>query len=114
MLEVKSFKEAGVEYFTLAQSLVKRRDLRTSSLMVLLHGLALIKAEEPIRTIRSNITKYLGSLGLNRKLVEETYYILCIDFILDVISFNMDAYLPKINDLIAILPLFEEEKFEIF
>ena len=110
LLEIKSYKEAGLEYFRLAQSLAKRRDLRTSSLTILLHGLAYIKAEEPIQTIRSNIKKYLDSLGLNKKLVEETYYILCIDFILDVISFKMDTFLSKINDLLEILPLFDEEK----
>ncbi len=114
LLEIKSYKEAGLEYFRLAQSLAKRRDLRTSSLTVLIHGLALIKAEEPIKTIRSNIRKYLESLGLNKKLVEETYYILCIDFILDVISFKMDTFLSKINDLLEILPLFDEEKFDLF
>ena len=78
--------------------------------MVLLHGLALIKANEPIRTTRSNINNYLDSLGFNKKLVEETYYILCIDFILDVISNKMDKYLSAIKDLLEILPLFEEEK----
>jgi hypothetical protein len=110
LLEAKLFKEAALEYLRLAQSLAKRRDLRTSSLMVLLHGLALIKAGEPIQTIRSHILTHLGSLGLNKKLVEDTYYILCIDFILDVISYKMDNYLPKLKDLLEILPLFDEEK----
>ena len=110
LLEVESYKDSGLEYYRLAQSLVKRRDLRTSSLMILLHGLALIKAKEPINTTRSNINRYLASLGLNKKLVEETYFILCIDFILDVISNKMDKYLSAIKDLLEILPLFEEEK----
>jgi hypothetical protein len=114
LLETKSYKEAGSEYFRLAQSLAKKRDLRTSSLTILLHGLAYIKAEEPINTIRLSIRKYLDSLGFNKKLVEETYNILCIDFILDVISFKMDIFLPKINDLLEILPLFDEEKFDLF
>ncbi|MFX0074778.1 MAG: hypothetical protein ACFE96_05015 [Candidatus Hermodarchaeota archaeon] len=109
LLEAKSFKEAGLEYLRLAQSLAKRRDLRTSSLMVLLHGLAFIKAEEPINTIRSNVLTYLGTLGLNKRLVEDTYYILCIDFILDVISYKIDNYLSKLRDLLEILPLFDEE-----
>ena len=110
LLFIKSYKKAGLEYFSLAQSLAKRRDFRTSTLMILLQGLAYLKAEEPIKTIRSIIKSYLDSLGLNKKLVEDTYYILCIDFILDVISYKIDKYLSKIKDLLVILPLFEEEK----
>ncbi len=110
LLEIKSFKEVGLEYFKLAESMSKRRDFRTSSLMILLHGLALIKANEPIQKIRSNISRFLDSLGLNKKLVKDTYYIRCIDFILDVISNKLDKYFSKVNDLLEILPLFEEEK----
>lgn len=110
LLEMKSYKEVGLEYLRLAQSISKRRDFRTSSLMILLHGLAFIKANESTQKIRSNIKSYLDSLGLNKKLVEDTYYILCIDFILDVISYKIDKYFTKIKDLLEILPLFEEEK----
>ena len=45
-----------------------------------------------------------------KRFVEDTYYIRCIDFILDVISNKMDKYLSKINGLLEMLPLFEEEK----
>jgi len=110
LLEIKSFKEVGLEYLTLAESISKRRDFRTSSLMILLHGLALLKANEPIQKIRSNISRFLDSLGFNKNLVEDTFYIRCINFILDVISNKMDKYLSKINGLLEILPLFEEEK----
>jgi hypothetical protein len=114
LLELESYKEASEEYLKLAQILAKRRDLRTSSLMVLLHGLALIKAKEPISAVRSNVKSYLDSLGFNKRLVEETYYILCIDFILDVLSYEMENYFANINSLLEVLPLFDEEKFEIF
>ncbi len=110
LLEIKSYKEVGLEYLRLAQSISKRRDFRTSSLMILLHGLALIKANESPMKIRSDIRKFLDLLGLNKKLVEDTYYILCVDFILDVISYKINKYLTKIYDLLEILPLFEEEK----
>jgi hypothetical protein len=110
LLEIKSFKEVGLEYFKLAESMSKRRDFRTSSLMILLHGLALLKADEPIQMIRSNISRSLDSLGFNKEIVEDTYYIRSINFILDVISNKMDKYLSKINGLLEILPLFEEEK----
>ena len=114
LLELESYKEASQEYLNLAKTLAERMDLRTSSLMVLLHSLALIKAKEPVNTARSNIRMYLDSLGLNKRLVEETYYILCIDFILDVLSYEMENYFSNINSLLEVLPLFDEEKFEIF
>ena len=110
LLEIMAFEEIGLEYFKLAESMSKRRDFRTSSLMVLFHGLALIKSEESTQKIRSNISRFLDSLGLNKKLVEDTYYIRCIDFILDVISNKMDKYFSKLNGLLEILPFFEEEK----
>ncbi|MHA1478363.1 MAG: hypothetical protein ACTSPU_09205, partial [Promethearchaeota archaeon] len=110
LLEIKSFKEVGLEYLTLAESMSKKRDFRTSSLMILLHGLALLKTNEPIQKIRSNISRFLDSLGFNKNLVEDTFYIRCINFILDVISNKIDKYLSKINGLLEILPLFEEEK----
>ncbi|MBY8988601.1 MAG: hypothetical protein KGD61_09120 [Candidatus Lokiarchaeota archaeon] len=110
LLESRSYNEAGLEYFRLAQVLSKRRDFRTSSLMILLHGLALIKSKESTQKIRLNVNRFLDSLGFNKKLVEDTYYIRCIDFILDAISNKMDKYLSKINGLLEMLPLFEEEK----
>ncbi|MHA2288164.1 MAG: hypothetical protein ACXABG_05205, partial [Promethearchaeota archaeon] len=109
-LEINSLKEVGSEYYRLAESIAKRRDFRTSSLMLLMHGITLIKTNESLQKIRSNIRKYLDSLGLNKKLVEDTYYVLCLDFILDVKSHSLNNYLTKIKDLLEILPLFEEEK----
>nr|MBY9011842.1 hypothetical protein [Candidatus Lokiarchaeota archaeon] len=110
LLESKSYNEAGLEYFRLAKIFSEKRDLRTSSLMILLHGLALIKSNESTKKIRSNVNSYLSSLGLNKQLVKDTYYLSLIDFILDVISNNMDKYLLKIKELLGILPLFVEEK----
>ncbi|NHJ22738.1 MAG: hypothetical protein EAX91_17475 [Candidatus Lokiarchaeota archaeon] len=114
LLENESYKEASQEYLNLAKTLAERMDFGTSALTILFHGLALIKAEEPVDIARSNIKAYLDSLGLNKKHVEETYYILCIDFILDVISYDMEEYISKINTLLEVLPLFDEEKILLF
>jgi len=110
LLENNSFKDAGIEYLKLAYTLSKRKNFESSSLMVLLHGLALIVAKEPLKEIRININSYLSSLGLNKKLLEGTYPIRCIEFLLNVISHNVEKYLPTIKELLDILPLFEEEK----
>jgi len=113
LLENNSFKDAGIEYLKLAYTLSKRKNFESSSLMVLLHGLALLIAKKPLKEIRININSYLTSLGLNKKLLEDTYPIRCIDFLLNVISHNVEKFLPTIREILSILPLFEEEKILI-
>ncbi|MHA1507479.1 MAG: hypothetical protein ACTSO6_02110 [Promethearchaeota archaeon] len=110
LLEKNSFKDAGMEYLKLAYTLSKRKNFESSSLVMLLHGLALLIAKEPLKEIKININSYLTSLGLNKKLLEDTYPIRCLEFLLNVISHNVEKYLPTIKEILEILPLFEEEK----
>jgi hypothetical protein len=112
-LEERAFIEAGSEYLKLSYTLSKRKNFEISSLMVLLHGLALLKANEPLKKIRINIKSYLTSLGLNKKLLKDTYPIRCIEFILKVNSHKVEKYLPTIKEILEILPFFEEEKMLI-
>ena len=109
LLEKNCFKEAGEEYLRLASTLAERKNFESSSLMVLLHGLALFIAKEPLNNIKINISSYLSSLGLNKKLLEDTYAILCIEFFLKVISHKGEKYYPTIKEILGVLPLFEEE-----
>ena len=110
LLEIKNFKNAGEKYLELAYTLTKRKDLETSSLMMLLHGLTLLKSGEPLKSIKNNLNNYLNSLGVNKKLVEETFYIMLILFLIEVKIYNFDKYLHKIKEMLEILPLFEEER----
>ena len=109
-LESNSFKKASIQYLELAKAMSKRKDLRTSSLLILLHGLSLLKANEPIKEIKTKVKNFLDSLGLNKQLVEDTFHITLIKIYLDVISHNLDKYLPHIREMLELLPLFEEEK----
>ncbi|MFX0058579.1 MAG: hypothetical protein ACFE8J_09810 [Candidatus Heimdallarchaeota archaeon] len=113
LLENNQFKVAGEKYLELAKSMSRRQDFQISSLLLLLHGLALLKAGVLTVLIRTNINEVLNSLGLNKKLVEDTYFIRCIIFILDVILYKIEKFSPKIRDLLEILPLFEQEKIFI-
>ncbi|UCC19714.1 MAG: hypothetical protein JSV62_00105 [Promethearchaeota archaeon] len=113
LLESKNFKGAADKYLQLAYSFSKRKDLESSSLMVILHGLSLLKANESLKQIKNNVNMYLKSLGVNKKLVEETFYIMLFMFLIDVILYNFDQYLPKIKESLEILPLFEEEEILI-
>ena len=110
LLEAQNFKEAATKYYELAETMVsKRKDFRTSSLLILLHGLCLLKIKEPYSLIKESINQFLNRRGVNRRLVEDTYDIMLILFIIDAKGYNLENYLPKIKGMLEILPLFEEE-----
>jgi len=113
LLVSQKYKSAAMEYLKLANSLSKRKNFETSSLMILLHGLTLLKAGEPLKLIKKNINDFLNNLGVNKKLIEETLYIMLIIFLIDIKLNNFDKYLPKIKKMLEILPLFEEEEILI-
>ncbi|MHA2267659.1 MAG: hypothetical protein ACXAB8_07655 [Promethearchaeota archaeon] len=110
MLETQKFKEVASEYYKLANTLLKRKDLRTAALLILLYGLCLLKEEESHKLIKRNINEFLNSLGINKKLVNDTFYIMLILFIIDIRIYSLDKYLPKIKGMLEILPLFQEEQ----
>ncbi|GAH45956.1 unnamed protein product, partial [marine sediment metagenome] len=109
-LKSNSFKKVGLQYLELAKAISKRKDLRTSSLLILLYGLSLLKTSIAIKEIKTKVKSFLDSLGMNKQLVEDTFHITLIKFYLDVISHNLDKYLPHIREMLELLPLFEEEK----
>ncbi|MFX0030491.1 MAG: hypothetical protein ACFE8B_14870 [Candidatus Hermodarchaeota archaeon] len=110
LLETENFKEAATKYYDLAETIVsRRRDLKTSSLLILLHGLCLIKVKESYSLIRESINQFLNRRGVNKRLLEDTYDIMLILFIIDVKAYNLENYLPKVKGMLEILPLFEEE-----
>jgi hypothetical protein len=110
VLEAQNYKEVASKYYNLAITLSKRKDFRTGSLLILLHGLSLLKEGESYRVIKNNLNNFLEELGINKKLVKDTFYIMLIQFILDVKIYSLDKYMPKIKGLLELLPLFEEEE----
>ncbi|MFW9897213.1 MAG: hypothetical protein ACFFD7_15530, partial [Candidatus Thorarchaeota archaeon] len=110
MLESQKFKEVATKYYDLAITLSKRKDLKTSALLILLHGLSLLKEQESYSIIKKKINDFLNSLGINKSVVKDTFYIMVIFFILDVKIYTLDKYLPKIKGMLEILPLFIEEE----
>ncbi|MFW9783365.1 MAG: hypothetical protein ACFFFB_13870, partial [Candidatus Heimdallarchaeota archaeon] len=110
LLEEKNFVEAAAEYYRLANTLSStRRDLRTSSLLLLLYGMCLLKMKKSYTHIRENISIFLERLGINRRNVEDTFYVMTILFLIDVKEYNLKKYKPKLKGMLEILPLFEEE-----
>ncbi|MDX1798935.1 MAG: hypothetical protein R3255_09835, partial [Candidatus Lokiarchaeia archaeon] len=111
LLKLKKFKEAAEEYLKLGNKFFSKiKDFEISSLMMALHGLTLLKTGQPLKLVKTNLSAYLNSLGVNKKLVQETFYIMLIMFLIDMKIYNFDHYLPKIKEMVELLPLFEEEK----
>jgi hypothetical protein len=108
-LEEKKYKELASKYYDLAHRMIRRKDFDTSSLLILLHGLSLLKLKESLVVIKKSINEMLESLGMNRNWVEDTYYVMLIQFIIDIKIYNLHNYLPKIQVMLDVLPLFEEE-----
>ncbi|MHA2181033.1 MAG: hypothetical protein ACXAAH_06395, partial [Promethearchaeota archaeon] len=110
LLEAQKYGEGAVKYLQLVKSFSKSKKFEISSLMILLQGLSFLKAEESVKLIKKNITEFLNSLGVNKKLIEETFYVMLILFIINVKIYSLEKYMPKIKGMLDLLPLFEEEK----
>ncbi|MHA1671135.1 MAG: hypothetical protein ACTSV5_11255 [Promethearchaeota archaeon] len=113
-LEGNNFLSAGEKYIKLSKSFSNQKKFDTASLMILLHGLALMKAGKSLIDIQKNINSFLESLGLNRKLVEDLFYIKCLQFIIEVKLNNVEKkYLPQVKEMLEYLPLLDAEKILI-
>ncbi|MFW9818750.1 MAG: hypothetical protein ACFFE5_03990 [Candidatus Thorarchaeota archaeon] len=110
LLNSMKYKDAAAKYLELAFSFSKRKDLESSSFMIMLYGLTLLKSGEALKSVENNVNHYLNSLGVNKKLLKETFHIMLIQFIIDVKLYDFDHFLPKVKKILEILPLFEEEK----
>lgn len=113
LLTKQSFKEAGVKYLELASTISKRKDFKTSSFLVLLYGLSAIKAGQPLSDIESSVHGFLDSLGLSKTVVKDTFEIILILFIIQVVKNNLDQFILKLKEMMDKLALFEEERILI-
>ena len=109
LLDEESYEKASENYYKLANDFAKKKDYQISALIMLLSGLTSLKAQTSMKEINSKINNFLRPLGLKKKLVEETFYMSFLLFILDVLKENLDEYKAKLTPFLEILPLFEEE-----
>ena len=109
LLNSKNFKELAKNYLDLAKWSSEKQDYTSSSLHLLLYGLASLKFKDDITNIQVNVNNFLNSLGLNRRLVEDTFPVKLTLFLIDTIIDEIEKYDPKISEMLDLLPLFEEE-----
>ena len=110
MINNNLFEEASNGYLKNAEQLLKRKDFENCSFHILLTGLSALKSKQPLDIVKNKIKEFLETLGLNKKLIEETFYVSLIFFIFEAKKFNMDEFLQKGEELLELLPLFDEEK----
>jgi len=110
MLKNKSFEEAAIKYMVIAKTISRRKDFKTSALLLLLHGLSIIKSGGTPDKAKASINKFLDSLGLSKRLIVDSFYLTLLLFIIDVKINDMKEFNSKINQILEVLPLFEEEK----
>ena len=109
-LEMHEYRKVAVKYLNLTEVMIRRRDFNMSALLCLLYGLSLLKAKNPAGFVRESVNTFLNNLGANKNLVKDTYYIMLIIFLTDVKLYNLERYSSKIQELLDVLPLFDEEK----
>ncbi|MHA2474770.1 MAG: hypothetical protein ACXAES_16220, partial [Promethearchaeota archaeon] len=73
------------------------------------YGLSLLKAKNSAGNVKKSINTFLDSLGVNKNLVLDTYYVMLILFLTDIFVYNLEKYVTKVKELLDVLPLFEEE-----
>ncbi len=110
-LEEAKYGSAASKYNAYSYRFSKRKDYQLSTLLLLLYVLCSLKSDKTINMIEKNIEEYLNSLGMSKKLVKETYFLLLIRFLLDALQYGI--YISHKDELLSMvddLPLFEIEK----
>lgn len=113
LLRSKNFKSIAINYLELAKWSSEKGDYVSSSLHLLLYGLASIKFKDEIANIQENVNQFLNSLGLNKRLVEDTFPVKFILFLIDLKLNHIQKYDSKLSEMLELLPLFEEEQILI-
>ncbi|MFX1256976.1 MAG: hypothetical protein ACFFAN_03890 [Promethearchaeota archaeon] len=110
LLRKNDLQQASEKYLELAKQFLQRKDFKMGALLILLNGLAAIKTGESLELIKNKINEYLETLGLNKTLIKDTYYVKLLLFIIDVKLNDEKQYFLQIRRILNILPLFKEEK----
>ena len=93
--------------------LIKRKDLEYPSLSSLLWGRSALKEGQDTRSIEDQLEIYLNPLGVSKKSVKETFYILTLTYLIESKLSDDNLSFRKGMKLLDILPLFKEEEILI-
>ena len=110
LLNSKNYQSLAKNYMSLAKWSLERKDFASSSLHLLLYGLASLKFKDEIIDIQVNVNKFLNALGLNKRLIEDTFPVKLVLFLIELDINDIEKYDSRISEMLVLLPLFEEEK----
>jgi hypothetical protein len=105
-----ALEEASTEYLDLAKKFAGRKDYKMGSLMLLLYVICSKKTNIALSDVKKNVESFLNSLGISRGIVSELFTLMMIQFIIDLIEYDINKFLSTINQMLRNLPLFEEEE----
>ncbi|MEJ2277695.1 MAG: hypothetical protein P8Y70_08100 [Candidatus Lokiarchaeota archaeon] len=101
---------AANEYLNLVNTFMERKDFKTSNFLILLHTLSLLKSEISPLEIEEKINSYFTHLGPSKRLLEDTFEVMLLLFLIKVKKNNLLTYNAKIEKILKQLPVFEEER----
>ncbi len=105
-----SYEKVADEYRELAGIFLKRKDFTQGSLLIALYGLTLFKMNSSYVQIKKNIEDLLLNLGAIRQIVEDTFFVKLILFILELRINDLSTFDLKISQFLKALPLLKEEE----
>lgn len=109
-LSVEKYQDAKDKYIKLAKRMARRNDFETASMMILFAGLAENQAKIPLKQIKSNLDELMNSLGIVKNILFEQLGIKVIYFLIDALNYQDLVIKEKINEILKLLPILEEEK----
>lgn len=105
-----SFKMVANQYIELFEKFIARKDYITSSLLLTLYGLALMKTNISITDLKRKFEKFLENLGAIRQFVEESFFVKVLQFLLEVKANKLNKFDLNIKRFLNALPLLTEEE----
>ena len=90
--------------------MARRKDFNSSSLMILLAVLALIKDKIPINEVKSKLNKLLGNLGLVKKILDDHFGLKISNFIIDTLETKNNFVRSPIGNILGLLPILDPER----
>ncbi|MHA1762233.1 MAG: hypothetical protein ACTSYC_00520 [Promethearchaeota archaeon] len=98
------------EYKKLTKKHLEKNDYQSASLFLTLHGLSLFSTNTPTSIIKKNIERYLQDLGSTCPIIENSFYITLLFFLITNKINNITKFRIQIERFLNALPLLEEEK----
>jgi hypothetical protein len=107
----QNYLEAADKYIKLAKRMARRNDYELAAIMFFLSTLCNIKANIKFIEIKNKIDQELTSLGLVKKILDDTFGVKIAFFILDALKIDDPSIKINLKSIFLALPILAEEQF---